>query len=283
MLLSVIIPSFNSAKYIGDTLRSIEGQSLENVEILLIDGGSTDGTLEIVDSYRHILSQILIEPDGGQADAINKGLRLARGDYVAWQNSDDIYMPNAFRDFKVAVLNFPGVDVFYGDQILIDENGDEFYRKYFVNFGLYDLIYKGFTLTNQAAIFRRASIVELGYWLDVNLHFAMDYEFYLRYFTRPRNTVLIEKALGALRYHPDTKTSRLMDVAAREMTLIRSQYVSGYRQDIDWSRQFLIKRTWASLRRQWFLLLRGCYYDVLVQNLLWRVKKGNEASSCGRV
>ena len=92
-LISIVIPSFNQGQFIEQTIASVIGQSYSNIELIVIDGGSTDNTVEVIGKYQHAIHHVISEPDYGQADAINKGFRLARGDILAWLNSDDFYLP----------------------------------------------------------------------------------------------------------------------------------------------------------------------------------------------
>ncbi len=102
-LISVVVPTLNQARFIGQTLASIAGQNWPRLEIIVIDGGSTDGTAEIVDRYRQVVTHFVSEPDRGQGDAINKGFRLAKGDILCWLNSDDYYLPCALERAAAAL------------------------------------------------------------------------------------------------------------------------------------------------------------------------------------
>lgn len=120
--ISVVTPSFNQAAYLERTLRSVLDQGYPNLEYIVIDGGSTDGSVEIIRRYADRLAFWTSEADRGQTDAINKGLRRATGEWVAWQNSDDIYYPGAFHDLSAVAAKHPKAGLIIADMMLIDEH-----------------------------------------------------------------------------------------------------------------------------------------------------------------
>jgi glycosyltransferase involved in cell wall biosynthesis len=119
-LVSIITVVYNGEKYLRDTIESVINQTYENIEYIIIDGGSTDGTLKIIKKYGNKISRLISEPDNGIYDAMNKGIRLAKGELVGLINADDYYDIDAVKN---AVLAFEehGCDVVYGDKILLDE------------------------------------------------------------------------------------------------------------------------------------------------------------------
>ncbi len=121
---SVVIPSFNQARFLEETIRSVVDQDYPDVEAIVVDGGSTDGSAEIVRRYADRLAWWVSEPDEGQATAINKGLRRATGDYLTWLSSDDTYLPGALSKLVAAIESEPETVLAYGDAIYTDENSE---------------------------------------------------------------------------------------------------------------------------------------------------------------
>ena len=118
--ISIVTPSFNQAPFLERTIRSVLDQGYDNLEYIIIDGGSNDGSVDIIRKYSGRLAYWVSEPDGGQSDAINKGLRRASGDWLAWQNSDDVYYPGAFASLGEASGAHPGASLITGDMAMID-------------------------------------------------------------------------------------------------------------------------------------------------------------------
>ena len=119
--ITVITPSFNQAEFLERTIKSVLDQNYPNLEYIIMDGGSTDGSVEIIQKYEKYLKFWASEKDNGQSHAINKGLKIATGEWVSWQNSDDIYYPGAFKSAAVAAQTHPEVGLIIGDVNLIDE------------------------------------------------------------------------------------------------------------------------------------------------------------------
>jgi len=119
--ISIVTPSYNQAEFLERTILSVLNQNYPNLEYIIIDGGSTDGSVEIIKKYEKYLSYWVSEKDRGQAHALNKGFEKATGDLVGWQNSDDIYLPGAFRKVAEVYRNNPNYDVYFGNIYFIDE------------------------------------------------------------------------------------------------------------------------------------------------------------------
>ena len=122
-LVSIVTPSYNQAIYLEDTLRSVLNQDYPRIEYIVIDGGSTDGSQEIIQRYADRLAYWTSEPDSGQADAINKGLRRTTGEIVAWLNSDDMYMADAVQEAVEALDASPEAGMVYADGLMVDAGG----------------------------------------------------------------------------------------------------------------------------------------------------------------
>jgi len=180
-LVSIITPSYNQAPFIEETILSVINQDYPFVEHVIVDGGSTDGSVEIIQAYaRRYPHRIrwVSEPDQGQADAINKGFRMSSGEIVAWLNSDDIYLFRSTLDEVVeAFSRMPEADVIYGDAVLISADGRLLKVMCWPAFK-YDWLLRGCRLT-QPAVFLRRRVVEAEK-LDVSLSIVFDYEFWLR-------------------------------------------------------------------------------------------------------
>ncbi len=176
---SVITPSFNQAKFLERTILSVLGQGYPNLEYIIIDGGSTDGSPEIIHKYADRLAYWCSEPDRGQTDAINKGFSHAGGEILAWLNSDDTYNPGAVQKAVDFMQQHPEVGLVYGDMAFIDEN-DRAIGMF--NAALTDLkrLRRGYVHVPQPAAFFRASLWRQVGPLDPSFFFAMDYDLWVR-------------------------------------------------------------------------------------------------------
>ena len=204
--ISIITPSFNQAAFLERTILSVLEQDYPNLEYIVIDGGSSDGSVDIIRKYENRLAFWVSEPDHGQSHAINKGLRRATGDWVGWQNSDDIFYPGAFRRIAQAAIRYPKAELIIGDMNLIDEMDEVIRELKYVRPTYESLLAEGMVLTNQAAFWRRSLHVQIG-WLNESLHYGFDYEWFLRVLRKTDRAVHVPQCLGALRYHDATKTS----------------------------------------------------------------------------
>lgn len=205
--ISIITPSYNQAAFLERTILSVLGQNYPNLEYIIIDGGSTDGSVDIIRKYADRLAYWVSEPDRGQSHAINKGLNVATGDWVGWQNSDDTYYPNAFDLVAQRAMRCPSAELIIGDMNLIDVNDQVLRDMRYVRPTYASMLAEGMVLTNQAAFWRRELHQRIG-WLDENLHFGFDYDWFLRVLKVARQSEHIPEFLGALRLHAETKTSQ---------------------------------------------------------------------------
>lgn len=150
-LVSVITPSFNQARYLEQTIRSVLGQGYPRIEYIVVDGASTDGSVEIIKKNADKLAWWVSERDSGQAEAINKGLGRATGEIAAWLNSDDYYLPGAVSSAVRVFEENPDVVLVYGDMLAVDENGDPFNTLRYKQLTLQDLLC--FQIIGQPAVF----------------------------------------------------------------------------------------------------------------------------------
>ena len=178
-LVSIITPSFNQASFIEETIRSVLDQEYSDLEYIIVDGGSTDGSVEIIQRYADRLSWWVSEPDQGQTDALNKGFAHARGEILAWLNSDDTYLPGAIQGAVDFLQDHPDVGMVYGDANLIDEQSNVI-GKFPARQTDYNKLRRGFVHIPQQAAFFRASLWQKVGPLDPSFYFAMDYDLWVR-------------------------------------------------------------------------------------------------------
>lgn len=177
-LVSVITPSFNQADFLEDTIQSVLGQDYPEIEYIIVDGGSTDGSVEIIKKYQSKLAWWVSEADEGQASAINKGMAKARGEIVAWLNSDDLYLPGAVSEAVAASRSNPQANFIFGNAITIDAEGFPLKELIFPDWGLEDLA--GFRIICQPAVFMRRDAFQRVNGLDLNYHFMLDHQLWVR-------------------------------------------------------------------------------------------------------
>lgn len=200
--MTVVTPSFNHAKFITETIESVLGQGYPRLDYVVVDGGSSDGTQEILRRYGDRL-RFISEPDGGQADAVNKGVALGRGEILGWLNSDDTYEPGALHDVAGAFATAPDVAVVYGDADHVLEDGSHYGPYPTLPFD-YGRLAETCFICQPAAFIRRSAFDEVG-GVDAALRFCMDYDLWIRVGRRHRFAYLRQR-LARSRLHESAKT-----------------------------------------------------------------------------
>lgn len=208
--ISLVTPSLNQGQFIKETIQSVLSQNYPKLEYLVVDGGSTDNTLKILESYSSQLKWIS-EKDQGQTNAINKGLRKATGDIMAYLNADDLLLPGALLKVANLFTEHPKVMWITGQCRIIDENNREIRKLITAYKNLWLRMHCRYSLLitdyiSQPATFWRASILnDMGY-LDENLHYVMDYDYWLRLYSK-YTPLFIPEYLAAFKVHSQSKTT----------------------------------------------------------------------------
>jgi len=179
MLVSIVTPSFNQAPYLETTIRSVLEQGYPELEYIIVDGGSTDGSVKIIEKYAHRLAWWVSERDKGQTDAINKGFTHAKGEILAWLNSDDTYQPGAVVEAVEFLRDQPEVGLVYGDANFMDGSGCVIGRFPAAQTD-YRRLRRGYVHIPQQAAFFRADLWRKVGPLDPSFYFAMDYDLWVR-------------------------------------------------------------------------------------------------------
>jgi len=205
---SIVTPSYNQAEFIEETIRSVLLQNYPDIEYIVIDGGSTDGSVDIIRKYEPWLSYWTSEPDRGQSHAINKGWRRSNGDVVAWLNSDDLYEASAIHKIVEFFQSNDDVDMVYGDCLVIDEKGRLEGSSPSMEFSLEALVCNQWFISQPATFLRRRVLDEVGL-INEKLNLVMDWEFWLRIALKEFKISYFPETLASYRKYKNAKTSAL--------------------------------------------------------------------------
>ena len=219
---SVVTPSLDQRPYLRENLDSVRRQSHPDVEHVVVDGGSTDGSVDLLESYaaRHgdetgYRLRWVSEPDRGQSHAVNKGLGMATGEWVGWQNSDDLYRPGAFEALASAAERTPAADVVYGDLDIVGPDGARLARKCHTRPSAFVQRHWSLFTANQCTFLRRETFERLG-GLDESLEYAMDADLFWRLLDADVEAAYVPRVLGAFRRQPASKSALARERMAEE-------------------------------------------------------------------
>jgi GT2 family glycosyltransferase len=201
-LVSIVTPSYNQARYLEQTIRSVLGQDYPRIEYLVVDGASPDGSVEIIKKYRSKLAYWVSENDSGQGNAINKGLARATGEIVAWLNSDDYYLPGAVSAAVKILDENPEVVLVYGNMLAVDEHGNAFNTLEYRQLTLRDFLC--FQIIGQPAVFFRREVLEKTGMLEPTFHFLLDHHLWIR-IAELGKVLHVPQTWAAARYHVEAK------------------------------------------------------------------------------
>jgi glycosyltransferase involved in cell wall biosynthesis len=200
--ISIITPSFNQGQYLEETILSVIEQKYSNLEYIIIDGGSTDNSVEVIKKYEKHISYWVSEKDSGQSEAINKGFKKATGEIIAWLNSDDLYCSNTLADIGKLFNDHQDATIIYGDVVNFSNSGKELYVvNQFEQFDFFSRV----SIHQPSVFWRRSVFKEIGL-LNESLHYCMDYDFWMRLFFNYRS-VKANAVFSRFREHDHSKTN----------------------------------------------------------------------------
>lgn len=246
--ISVITPSYNQGHYLEQTVRSVLLQDYPNLEYIVIDGGSTDESVEILKHYGSQIRYWVSEPDAGQAMAINKGLRRCTGDIIAYLNSDDYYLPGALRTIACAFMRQPGVDLVYGRCSFVNEHnepkGEHFgsITSFREIVDLWDVWWGRRQLVQPEVFWTRRIMNQIGLF-DENLTYAMDYDYWVRILRAGSLALRLDYPVAAFRFHAEQK-STAAEKAAKELLQIVKPYLWERPSPVPRLERFKLQNHW---------------------------------------
>ena len=227
--ISVITPSYNQGQFIEETILSIINQNYSNLEYIIIDGGSTDNSVEIIKKYEKQLTYWVSEKDQGQSEAINKGFKKATGDIVCWINSDDILMPNALNNVANFFTSNDDVDFLNGYLLIIDKYSKVISNFFILKQKIWYARHGIYYIAQQSMFWKRSLFDRIGF-LREDFHAMMDMEFLIRIFQSNCRIGHLDKILGAIRKHEKTKTALNGAIWSRDALELRKLYGNDYGQ-----------------------------------------------------
>lgn len=225
---SIVTPSYNQGQFLEQTILSVLNQDYPNLEYIIVDGGSTDNSIEIIKIYEERLAYWISEPDKGQSDAINKGFLRATGEILSWLNSDDLLLPGAINSVVSFFNEHPDIGCVIGDQEVIDSDGKYLCTVKNIPFKFRRTLYGGSMVPQPSTFFTKNALDVTGK-LNIDLHYNMDYEFFLRMAYKGIKFDNIKKPLSAFRLHKSSKTV--------------SEYYNRVKQD-----NFKVRKRYSKLR-----------------------------------
>ena len=224
MKISVITPSFNQGQFLERTIKSVVDQDYDQIELIVMDGGSEDNSLEVIKKYSHSIFHYESKPDGGQTNAVNSGIKIATGEIIGWLNSDDVYYPETLSVVAEIFKTHPEVNIIYGNADHIDEN-DEYIEIYKTEPWDYEKL-KNICYICQPAVFFRSSVVGKYGPLDQTLDFCMDYEYWLRLGQREKFYFFQRKLAGSRLYTSNKTLGSRLKVHTEIVRMFKNKFGS---------------------------------------------------------
>lgn len=235
-LVSIITPSFNQAKWLESCIQSVLNQTYTNIEYIIMDGGSTDGSADIIKRYESKLTYWQSEKDGGQAAAINAAFGKCKGQLIAYLNADDLLEPKAVEGIINAYEVNQDFSVYYGTCATIDEEGNVLKEATGSQIKFAELV-KGSMLPDifQPACFFNRKFLNRSYFVDTSYQFAFDYDLIL-FLSKQATTIFLNRHIASYRVHSNSKSSMFKIEAYKEKLQIQARYSSKEQMMLGWKR-----------------------------------------------
>jgi len=222
--ISIVTPSFNQGKYLEETIKSIIDQNYPNLEYIVMDGGSTDNSLDILKKYQNYLTYWESHPDNGQADAIHRGFTHATGDILCYINSDDYFLPDALWEVARTYINNPSLKWMAGEGIFVNEARKYIKKRKYLPICYETMLYFENCIFQPASFWRRDFYFQTG-GIDTKLRFSFDYDLFMKFIVVEK-PIIVHREIAAFRVHAESKTSTISDIGLQEHMLIRNRYLT---------------------------------------------------------
>ncbi|ADW67654.1 glycosyltransferase family 2 protein [Granulicella tundricola] len=270
-LISIVTPSLNQAAFLGEAVESVRTQAYPAYQHIVLDGGSSDGSVEILrEAGANACLQWRSHPDGGQSAALNEGFQKAEGEIIGWLNADDRYRPGCFEAVTRAFAEHPETDVLYGDYTFMDEAGRHLELRREIEFSHFILKYCHTLYIPTTSTFFRRRVFDEGHFLKNELHYAMDLEFFMRLAEAGYRFRHLPEVLADFRMHAASKSTQFVDRQRLEhrQVVLQATPLAQHIQPM-WARNVAatLLQFPADALRYTEKLLRGFYFDREVRDI----------------
>lgn len=267
--ISIVTPSFNQGEFLEQTILSVLNQNYPNLEYIILDGGSTDNSVDIIRKYEDQITFWESKPDNGQADAIYRGFTRASGDIIAWINSDDYYLAGALIAVGNYFTKYPSIEWLAGNATIVDSQGHELLKCYTTNISFDHLYYCDVLFTQPSIFISRKAFFECG-GFDKTLAFCMDYDLFLNLSLRSK-PLQVPDFLSAFRYHTNAKTSTIFNVNIKELDFIRNVKHKQYKKNYFY-------RTYRSFKSYFGIVFHRLKTGGILPYLRWLLSENSAIS-----
>lgn len=227
ILVTIVTPSFNQGQFIDETITSVLNQTYKNIQYIIVDGGSSDNTMEVVEKYRDKIDIIIHEKDKGQTDAINKGFKLAKGELVGWINSDDILYPDCVEKIVELYVLKPDAAIYFGSKSEFIDVNSKFLKSNIIEIpNRNHLLNKNYSIIQQGSFYNHSLVKQVDY-LDESLNYCMDLDLWIRLLQHGDINSYNVKPLAAFRFDGNTKTMNGGYKFCREIRKTTLKYGAG--------------------------------------------------------